>query len=52
MTEVGASWGNRGAPFSFFPKGALTHHLVAASSISLAYPKRQVSLIPLLLLSP
>ena len=28
------------------------HHLVAASSISLAYPKRQVSLIPLLLLSP
>ena len=38
--------------FFIFPKGALTHHLVVTSSISLARRKRQVSLIPLLLLSP
>ena len=30
MTEVRASWVTRSAPFSFFPKGALTHHLVGA----------------------
>lgn len=35
MTDVGASWGNRGAPFSFFPKGALTHHRAAGPAVVL-----------------
>ena len=35
MTEVGASWVNRSAPFSFFPKGALTHHLPAGQVVVL-----------------
>ena len=38
--------------FLFFPKGALTHHLVGTDSISLALPFGQSSLIPLFLLSP
>jgi len=35
MTKVGAFWGNRSAPFSFFPKGALTHHRAAGPAVVL-----------------
>ena len=37
MTKVGAFWGNRSAPFSFFPKGALTHHRAAGPAV-VAFP--------------
>ena len=35
MTEVRASWRNRGAPLLFIPKGALTHHRAAGPAVVL-----------------
>ena len=44
--------GNRGV-LSFFPKGALTHHLVVAKSAQLRFrPTAKTAFAPLLLLSP